>query len=70
MEKKLQRSQTDKILAGVCGGLAEYFDIEAVWVRLAFALAFIFAGSGVLIYIVLWIIMPEADVPTGDMPLE
>jgi phage shock protein C len=68
MEKKLQRSQTDRYIAGVCGGLAEYFGIDAVWVRLAFVLATLFALGGVVIYIVLWIIMPEGVDMPGDTP--
>ena len=60
MYKKLYRSVTDKMLAGVCGGLAEYFSIDPVIVRLIFVLAVIFgAGSGILAYIILWIIVPQ-----------
>ena len=59
MYKKLYRSVTDKMLGGVCGGLAEYFDIDPVIVRLIFVLAVIFGGSGILAYIILWIIIPQ-----------
>ncbi len=59
MYKKLYRSVTDKMLAGVCGGLAEYFSIDPVIVRLIFVLAVIFGGSGILAYIILWIIIPQ-----------
>ena len=60
MYKKLYRSVTDKMLAGVCGGLAEYFAIDPVIVRLVFVLAVVFgAGSGILAYIILWIIVPQ-----------
>ena len=60
MYKKLYRSVTDKMLAGVCGGLAEYFSIDPVIVRLIFVLAVIFgAGSGILAYIILWVIVPQ-----------
>ena len=59
MYKKLYRSVTDKMVGGVCGGLAEYFDIDPVIVRLIFVLAVIFGGSGILAYIILWIIIPE-----------
>ena len=59
MEKKLMRSD-DKVFAGVCGGLAEYFDFDPVLVRVAYAFLTIFtAFCGVLLYIVLWIEMPE-----------
>lgn len=59
MYKKLYRSVTDKMVAGVCGGLAEYFAIDPVIVRLIFVLAVIFGGSGILAYIILWIIIPQ-----------
>ena len=61
MEKKLLRSD-DKVFAGVCGGLAEYFDFDPVLVRVAYAFLTIFtAFCGVLLYIVLWIVMPERN---------
>jgi phage shock protein PspC (stress-responsive transcriptional regulator) len=60
MEKKLMRSQTDRVIAGVCGGLAEYFDSDLVWVRIAYAFLSLFtAFSGVIFYFVLCIVMPE-----------
>ncbi len=59
MYKKLYRSVTDKMIGGVCGGIAEYFDIDPVIVRLVFVLAVIFGGSGILAYIILWIIIPQ-----------
>ena len=59
--KKLMRDPEDKKIAGVCSGLAAYFGIEdPIWVRIAFAAAFLGAGVGVIPYIFLWIIMPEA----------
>lgn len=58
-QKKLVRSKKDQIIAGVCAGIAEYFDIDPIIVRLLFALLVFSGGSGVLIYIILWIIMPE-----------
>jgi phage shock protein C len=60
MEKKLMRS-ADRVLGGVCGGLAEYFDFDPVLVRVAYAfLTFFTAFSGVLLYLVLWIVMPDS----------
>lgn len=59
MYKKLYRSVTEKMLGGVCGGLAEYFAIDPVIVRLIFVLAVIFGGSGIFAYIILWIIIPQ-----------
>ena len=59
--KRLKRSNVDKMLAGVCGGLAKYFDLDTTLIRLAFAFAAIFAGSGILIYLVMWIIVPKEN---------
>lgn len=56
--KRLTRSRTDKIIAGVCGGIANYFKIDPIIIRLAFLLLFLLKGSGILIYIIAWIIMP------------
>ena len=57
--KKLYKSQTDKKLCGVCGGIAEYFNIDATIVRLIWALLTVFFGSGVLIYIIASLVMPD-----------
>jgi len=54
----LYRSEKNRIIAGVCGGLGEYFDVDPVLIRLAFVLFVLAGGSGVLIYIVLWIVIP------------
>jgi phage shock protein PspC (stress-responsive transcriptional regulator) len=56
---QLTRSETDKRIAGVCGGLAEYFDIDPIIVRIAFVASIFFGGLGILLYIVLWIVMPR-----------
>ncbi len=57
--KRLLRSNTNRVIAGVCGGIGEYFDIDPVLVRILFVLTAIF-GAGFIIYLVLWIMMPEA----------
>lgn len=57
--KKLYRSKSDRILAGVCGGLGEYLDIDAVFFRLAFVLLTLAGGLGILIYIIMFVIIPE-----------
>ncbi len=59
MEKKLYKSSTDKKLAGVCGGIAEYLGIDSTIIRLALALAVLCAGVGVLAYIVAAFVMPD-----------
>ncbi len=58
--KKLARSRTDKKIAGVCGGFAEYFDIDPTVMRVIWVLMAVFAGWGILGYLVAWIVMPEA----------
>ncbi|HEX5506400.1 MAG TPA: PspC domain-containing protein [Thermomicrobiales bacterium] len=57
---RLVRSRRDRLLFGVCGGLGEYFDVDPLLVRLAFVLITLAGGAGVLAYIILAIIMPEA----------
>ncbi len=59
MEKRLVKS-TDKKLFGVCGGLGNYFDIDPTVIRIAFLVSFFFFGTGLLLYIILAIAMPEA----------
>ncbi len=59
MKKKLYRSKKDKIVAGVCGGLADYFDLDPIIIRIIFVILAIWGGSGVMLYIVLAIIVPE-----------
>jgi phage shock protein C len=61
MEKKLYRSQTDRKIAGVCGGIAEYFDIDSTLVRLGWILFLFAGGSGILAYIIAWIVMPDRN---------
>ena len=60
-QKRLYRSNTDRQLAGVCGGLGEYFDIDSTLIRLIIAvLAIGGVGTGILFYIIAWIVIPEA----------
>ena len=59
MEKKLFRSKINKKLCGVCGGIAEYFNIDPTIVRLIWVLAVLFAGCGILAYIIAAFVMPE-----------
>ena len=58
-EKKLYKSSTDKKLAGVCGGIAEYFIIDSTLVRLGWVVFSLLGGSGLLAYIIAAIIMPD-----------
>jgi phage shock protein C len=57
----LRRSRTNRMVAGVCGGLGEFFGISPFWFRLAMVIAFIPGGvPGLLIYLLLWLIVPSA----------
>ena len=60
MEKKLTRS-ANKMIAGVCGGLAEYLGMDATIVRVIYALLVLFGGVGILLYIILALLMPKAE---------
>jgi phage shock protein C len=61
--KKLYRSETDRILGGVCGGIAEVYDLDPTLVRLAALFIVLWGGSGLLIYLLAWLIMPtESEV--------
>lgn len=59
MKKKLYKSKTDKQLEGVCGGIAEYFNIDSTIVRLALVLFCLAGGSGILAYIIAAIVIPK-----------
>ncbi len=60
--KRLHRSKRDKKIAGVCGGFADYVDVDPTVVRIVWLTAAIFIGSGFLAYIIAWIVMPN-EVP-------
>jgi phage shock protein C len=57
--RKLYRSKTNRKLAGVCGGLAQYFNIDATVIRVLFVVLAILGGSGLVLYLALWIIVPK-----------
>jgi len=59
MGKKYYLSTTDKKIGGVCGGLAEYFEIDSLLVRLLFVVLFLSFGCGLLLYLLLWILAPK-----------
>jgi phage shock protein C len=65
--RRIYRSRTDRILGGVAGGLAKYLGVDPVLIRLAFV-ALLFAGIGVLLYIVAWIIVPEEPADGTEPP--
>ena len=59
MKKKIYRSETDRKIAGVCGGIAEYFEIDATLVRLAWAILVLCAGTGIIAYLLAALIIPN-----------
>lgn len=66
--KRLTRSSTNKVIAGVCGGLGEYLGVDPTIVRIVFAAMLFGGGFGVGLYIVLWLVMPEGE--TDTRPVE
>jgi phage shock protein C len=69
MQPRLTRSRTEVIIAGVCGGLAEYFAIDPVIVRLIFVLVTLTSGIGLLVYPILWMVMPRAGATASGAQL-
>lgn len=69
MEKRLERDQSNKMLAGVAAGLANYLSIEVTWVRVLFLILAFFGFTGVWIYLVLWIAVPASPIwpPVSDV---
>ena len=59
MSKRLYKSRDNRMLSGVCGGIAEYFDIDPTLVRLGWVLFCALGGSGILVYIIAAVIIPE-----------
>lgn len=58
MERRLQRSRTEKMIGGVCGGLAAYFNVDPTLVRVLWVAITLIAGVGILLYLILWVVMP------------
>lgn len=60
MVKKLYRTENDqRMLGGVCGGVAEFYSLDPSLVRLGFAIATLLGGSGLILYVLMWVIVPE-----------
>lgn len=66
MAKRIFRSEKDKMIGGVCSGLARYFNIDVVLIRLFWLLLLFMQGSGVLAYLIAWIIIPSEDAIKSD----
>lgn len=70
MQPRLTRSSAESMVAGVCGGLADYFNIDPVIVRLIFVLVTLTSGLGLPVYLVLWMLMPKASAPQSQQTIE
>ena len=64
VNKRLERNPMNKVIGGVCSGLAEFFGLDIALVRIAFVIAFLFASFGFWLYIILWIVLPERSQQT------
>ena len=70
MKTTLYRSESDRMLGGICGGLGDYLNLDSTLVRLFFALLFFGSGVGLLAYLALWIIMPSQSVAQAGTSFE
>ncbi|HVW13315.1 MAG TPA: PspC domain-containing protein [Mucilaginibacter sp.] len=68
--RRLFRDPDDRLVAGVCAGIANYFDINAAWIRLAFVLTVLAGGAGLILYIILWAVVPKAVTRADRMAMK
>ena len=68
--RRVFRNPDNKVVGGVCGGIAAYFNFDPIWLRILFALSFFFFGSGVLLYILLWMIIPKAKTTADKLEMK
>jgi phage shock protein C len=68
--KKLYRSNDDRWIAGVCGGIAEYFNLDPTLIRVLFILFGLIVGGGLIIYLILWLVIPQAPADAVQEPVE
>lgn len=69
MRRRLYRDKDNATVGGVCAGVGAYFDIDPVWLRLIWAVSFFVFGMGLLLYIILWIVIPEAKTPAQKIEM-
>tara|TARA_R110002050_G_scaffold109799_4_gene221542 strand:- start:49004 stop:50686 length:1683 start_codon:yes stop_codon:yes gene_type:complete len=69
-KRRLFRDTDSNMVGGVCSGVGYYFGIDPIWIRLGFVLSVLFAGTGFLFYLILWIIMPEAHTPSEKLAMK
>jgi phage shock protein PspC (stress-responsive transcriptional regulator) len=67
--KRFFRNPDEKVIAGVCSGIAAYFHLDPVWVRLIFVISIFFGGFGILLYLIFWIIVPEAETTSDKLEM-
>jgi phage shock protein C len=70
MAKKFHRSRKNRVIAGICGGLAEYFDIDPIIIRLITLILVLSAGAGLIAYIIAWIVVPEEPDNLYSVPIQ
>lgn len=68
--KKLYRDPDDKVLGGVCSGIGHYFGIDGIWIRIVFLLAFFAYGVGLIPYLIMWIIIPQAKTASDKLKMK
>jgi len=66
---QLHRSMHDRAIGGVCAGLAESLSVEAIYLRLAFLFFALYAGNGLLVYLILWIVLPVMEISPQEVPV-
>lgn len=67
MKKKLTKSKKNRVFGGVCGGLAEYFNIDATLVRIITVILACLGGPGLIAYFIIWLIMPNAEITDEEV---
>ncbi len=66
--KKLWRSRLNRKIAGVCGGLGDYFEIDPLWIRLIFVVFFLAGGSAFIVYVIMWLLVPLEPLDRCKLP--
>lgn len=61
-QKRLYRSREERVIAGVCGGIAEYFEVDPTLIRLLAVIVVLLGGSGILAYLIMWLVVPLAPI--------
>ncbi|MBE9586492.1 PspC domain-containing protein [Mucilaginibacter sp. JRF] len=68
--RKLFRDPDERVIGGVCSGIASYFDVRSVWIRLAFLIAVLLFGTGFMLYVILWLVVPKAITRADRMAMK